>query len=294
MQTTFKLFILSLLCLSLTLLSGCGGGTPSLTPAEQAEVDKYIKEYGRDALAKYLGYLFEEYNRPVEEYNHNRPDEKLVLKYVRYFVSQGADVNAMANRYGHPIAPLTSVAAVGHLAVVKFLVSKGADAGSKYLSLYAAAERGHLDVVKFLVSKGADVNANSGYSLYAAARGGHLEVVKFLVSKGVNVKANSGGGCPLYAAAIGGHLEVVEFLVSKGVDVNTNSGDPLRDPLRGAAVGRHLEVAKFLVSKGADAGSKNSALSALRGTVFTRRVGEEFNKHEEIIRYLESVGAKAE
>ena len=82
MQTTFKFFFSCLFCcLVLPLLSGCGGGTPKLTPAEQAEVDKYIQWHGRDAIAAYLSDV---------KYG---ADEKLVLKYVKFFVSQGASVS---------------------------------------------------------------------------------------------------------------------------------------------------------------------------------------------------------
>jgi len=96
MQTIFKLFFVCLCCFALTLLSGCGGdgssakAVSSFTPAEQAEVDKYIREQGRDAL---LRYLFDERKKNT--------DEKLVRKYVKYFVSQGANVNASIEDWVH-------------------------------------------------------------------------------------------------------------------------------------------------------------------------------------------------
>ena len=76
-------------------------------------------------------------------------DEKLVLKYVRYFVSQGADVNA------HNGDPLPDVAMLGHLEAVKFLVSKGADAKSKKWALHDATAYKHPEIVKYLESVGA-------------------------------------------------------------------------------------------------------------------------------------------
>ena len=126
MRTTFKLFFLCLFCLSLALVSGCGGSggssaesAPKLTSAEQVEVDKYVQEHGRRALAEYL--------KDVD----SNTDEELALKYAKYFVSQGADVNA-----------------------------KTAYGGSL---LGVEAERGNLNIVKFLVSKGADVNAKDNF-----------------------------------------------------------------------------------------------------------------------------------
>jgi general secretion pathway protein G len=104
MQTTSKIFVSFLLCLALSLVSGCG---VSLTPAEQAEVDKYIKAHGRDALARYL----------YDIRGHNN-DEKIVLKYCKYFVSQGADVNA---KFYNGNTALDIAKGKGHTDLVKYL-----------------------------------------------------------------------------------------------------------------------------------------------------------------------------
>jgi hypothetical protein len=124
MQTTFKLFVSCLFCLLLTLLSGCGGGgtgggmftesAPKFTPAEQAEVDKYVANYGRDAIVHYL-----------EKAQERDDNEELILKYVKYFVLQGADVNA---RDGNAMTPLFYA---NHVSVAQLLVSKGADVKAK-------------------------------------------------------------------------------------------------------------------------------------------------------------------
>ena len=60
MRPTFNLFFVCFFCFLLTLLSGCGGGIPKLTPAEQAEVDGYIREHGRDAMVHYLNDVLRE------------------------------------------------------------------------------------------------------------------------------------------------------------------------------------------------------------------------------------------
>ena len=114
---TVNLLSLCLFCLALTLLSGCGG-VSKLTPAEQAEVDKYVKDHGRNSLVSYLS-------------NCQNEDEKLVLKYVKYFVSQGADVNAKDwRRNSTPLHHAVMYDGDG-IEVVKFLVSKGADVNAK-------------------------------------------------------------------------------------------------------------------------------------------------------------------
>ena len=106
MQTTFKIFFSCLFCLSLALVSGCGNSVsptqtstpklpkpPTLSPVEQAEVDKIIAEHGRAAIVRYLEAVQEDKNR----------DEKLILKYIQYFASQGADVNAKDGKSRTPL-----------------------------------------------------------------------------------------------------------------------------------------------------------------------------------------------
>ena len=51
-----------------------------------------------------------------------------------------------------------------------------------------AAERGHLEIINFLVSKGADTK-NKNMALGLAAQHGHLEVVKYLESVGAKAEA---------------------------------------------------------------------------------------------------------
>ena len=66
MQVTSRPFLSFLFCcLTLVLVNGCADGDGknngvsaepalTLTPDEQAEVDKYIKEYGKDAIVYYM------------------------------------------------------------------------------------------------------------------------------------------------------------------------------------------------------------------------------------------------
>ena len=70
----------------------------------------------------------------------------------------------------------------GHLDIVKYLVSVGADIHDCYphAALCHAAANGHLDVVKYLISLGADVHAEDDGALRWAERNKHTEVAEYL------------------------------------------------------------------------------------------------------------------
>ena len=100
----------------LPLVSGCGGGVPSLTPAEQAEVDQYIAAHGTRSLAEYM------------DAARGTNNEERVLKLAKYFVSKGADINVRSSRWDN--TPLDNAKyannRAGFPAVVKYLESVGA------------------------------------------------------------------------------------------------------------------------------------------------------------------------
>ena len=154
MQTTSKIFVSCLCCLVLFVVSGCGGGAPKLTPAEQADVDRIIAEHGRDALLFYLQDLYMQ--------SRNNSDEDIILKYLKHFVSKGANVNAKGI---DNITSLHFAAGFANVEVVKFLVASGAEINAKteggrmFVSnctpLDDARYSGHNTVVKYLESLGA-------------------------------------------------------------------------------------------------------------------------------------------
>ena len=98
---------------------------------------------------------------------------------------------------------VSSIGSVSYrLEVVRFLVDDhDADIHLKNkegeTALMRAAWGGHLAVVKFLVSKGGDIHAkdNRGWTaLMKAAVSDRLAVVKFLVDRGVEVNAQNNSG----------------------------------------------------------------------------------------------------
>jgi len=124
-------------------------------------------------------------------------------------------------------------------------------------------------VIRYLVSKGADVNAKTSYG-YTPLHfiGGNplqdewriIENAKFLVSKGANIHAKSdGGGTPLHHACAG-NVEVVKLLVSKGADVHARSRHgytPLHQAAELNKGSQGLLIASFLISEGADVNAKD-------------------------------------
>ena len=55
------------------------------------------------------------------------------------------------------------------------------------MALQSAAENGHLNIVQYLVSIGANIHASDDQALRLAAENGHLEIVQYLVSIGIYI-----------------------------------------------------------------------------------------------------------
>ena len=56
---------------------------------------------------------------------------------------------------------------------------------------------GHLDIVKYLVSKGADLGRladDYGTPLHLALDGGHLDIAEYLLKEGANINTCGKGG----------------------------------------------------------------------------------------------------
>ena len=82
------------------------------------------------------------------------------MEFVKWLVSQGADVNAKQKNGDTPLHE--AVHYNEGIAIVKFLVSKGADVHAKGVCGWTPlfyTNGSDIEFAKFLVSKGADVNA---------------------------------------------------------------------------------------------------------------------------------------
>ncbi|KAF5570043.1 ankyrin repeat domain-containing protein [Fusarium phyllophilum] len=97
---------------------------------------------------------------------------------------------------------------------------QGATPGSP---LHIASAMGHLKVVKTLITYGANVNEvdAAGYSpIHYATRNNHTAIVALLLENGADVYSRDPEGCtPLFRASQEGNNEIVERLLKHGAQV---------------------------------------------------------------------------
>ena len=77
----------------------------------------------------------------------------------------------------------------GNLQIVKFIIEDKkmvSPTSEKIKDLQRACSNGHLKIVEYLLSKGADPNQNESWSVVYATRNGYLSIVKLLIEKGAN------------------------------------------------------------------------------------------------------------
>ena len=162
---------------------------------------------------------------------------------------------------------LLEAARRGELDVVKRLVEAGENvnppAGWR-TPLIAAALHSHIAVMEYLLAKGADVNARDRLgrsALWAAVWGDQPAALRLLLSKGadVNVSAKTGDTL-LFMAVEGGRLEMARELITRGAAIDRPSQNPLwkgYTPLQRAVTLRNAGLVALLLEHGADRQVKN-------------------------------------
>ena len=117
----------------------------------------------------------------------------------------------------------------GYLQAAKDLIEKKrvsvhyANPHTGETALHAASNVGNLAMIKYLIEKGANVNSRSrdGITpLHEAAARGDIATMQFLLSKGANEKAATvKGWVPLHHAARFGHIHATNLLLQRGTPI---------------------------------------------------------------------------
>jgi len=202
MQTTFKLFFSFLICLSLTLLSGCGGGgnaTSNVEPPSDGEGES-IASSGDVPVAKPAPSVKQpsqdEPAIPRPQNSDQAPGKDIfnaalqgTLRDIEHHINNGANINTQQPGTGQ--TPL-------HYAIMNLNPDSG------------------LEIVRYLIANGADVNihAEGGSTpLHVAAINprADVEILRLLIANGANVNAkNSAGKTPLDFAGLNTNKSMVE------------------------------------------------------------------------------------
>ena len=254
--------------------------------------------------------------------------------------------------------PLMLAAGKGELPRVKRLVAQGNDPGQASLegltALMEAAEGGHLAIVRYLVEKGADLNAvhrstprsGGGYdgstALEKATARKHIAIAEYLMEKGAAItpfalirmieqggdvsaialnrlddrqsaqgvltgvlrmekwkvaerllklgadarRRDPSGNTPIHWAAGWGKIAAMQFLLRNGAAINAVNRFG-KTPLDNAAGLHRLEIIEFMLAQGADVRKGAPLASALQGSADKVRAAQAIA----VVRYLLRRGA---
>ncbi|XP_075065851.1 ankyrin repeat and KH domain-containing protein 1 isoform X2 [Mixophyes fleayi] len=174
---------------------------------------------------------------------------------VALLLAQGANINAQTEETQE--TALTLACCGGFAEVSDFLVKSGADIELGCSTpLMEAAQEGHLELVRYLLTAGANVQATTATgdtALTYACENGHTDVAEVLLQAGADLEHESEGGrTPLMKAARAGHLCTIQFLIRKGANINRATANNDHTVVSLACAGGHLAVVEQLLAHGAD------------------------------------------
>jgi len=157
------------------------------------------------------------------------------------------------------VTMLHFAAAHGHMAIVKYLVAKGANINQLDTyggnAFHCAAARGTQEAVEYFVSLGVDVNQpdNLGETaLHKALE--HTNVIDYLVQcEGIEIDAvDNDGDTALHSAATYGLDSAGESLIKGGANVHLRNQTDNSTPLHCAVCEEHESFVALLVKHNAD------------------------------------------
>jgi ankyrin repeat protein len=211
-------------------------------------------------------------------------------------VSYGARVSA---RDSEERTPFMTASMNGHLSIARKLVQHTGQEGLEdrdrrgSTALFLAAQAGHAEVVTYLLSIGANPGSKDiihKTTLITAVSGGHMGVVQALVhhlgKQGLDERDGE-GMTALHWAAIHGHEEVAVFLLNHGASVDCkdlNERTTLMFASVGGRVGLVRLLAKHMGGRGLDGRDKDGR-TALQMAAADGR--------DEVVAFLLSQGVQA-
>ena len=183
---------------------------------------------------------------------------------VEKLLEAGADLNTGSGTHG--ATPLMCAAGLGHVNVVRCLLSRGADVNAKdskgATALLKAAALGNRECVELLINSGADKDVvdDQGVSpVMASVIAGHADTLWALLAAGAspNGLRNTDGAAPLHVSSASGRQDLVSALVACGADPDILNNDGESPVFLAAALGRS-EVVKVLGKSSACLHTKNN------------------------------------
>ncbi|MCX8065158.1 MAG: ankyrin repeat domain-containing protein [Candidatus Hydrogenedentes bacterium] len=265
------------------------------------EVSKYIIERGANLEAKdkngngvlhlcaekgkleLVKFVFEKSGGKIDINNVNRKKETPLHIAVRnnredivkYFVDNGADINA---KDSSGASPLSIALEVDNLALAKYIVEKGGDVnvelndGRKLPHLAGSSKSP--EAMKWLISLGLDINVKDKYEnlpIHYTCISGELNTLMFLIQKGqaINEK-NKKGYTPLHVACERGQLILAKALIDAGADLSLLTSDG-KSALHLCAEKGYWGPAQILILKGVNVDIRDESgytplhLSAMNG-----------------------------
>lgn len=215
------------------------------------------------------------------------------LKYVKYLVGQGAEVNPINHSYLCD-TPLYAALSYGNWAAAKFLLECGADIKAdspkgtllevcSTVPTWKILDIGEkIEMFELLLSKGAKINGPSKRPLSPTWNSTLTQLVQYADRRVILLALEAGAdvnqmGCgtgartPIQAASEKGNLEIVQLLHSRGADINAPAGTEYgRTALQAACclTPPNIELVEFLLVHGAEVNAPagiQKGLTALQG-----------------------------
>ncbi|CAG8419034.1 unnamed protein product [Penicillium salamii] len=171
----------------------------------------------------------------------------------------GADTLEDSNNQGR--RPLGAAAINGHLDVVNFLISRGADVTAKdgdgFSSLHLATYEGELSIAQRLLAENPELledrDCNGDTSFAIAASLGFLPLVEFFMTQKADIYAKGRyGGTGWHLSAKEGHIDVIKKLFHHDPGFRDTQNDLQETALILAAGDGHVSVVEQLLSWGSD------------------------------------------